>query len=195
MDIAISGHQVELSEAFRAHATEGLEQISAQYFARAIGATVVLGRGPRGNGFTCEVVLHAMKGVLLKGASAAAVAQQAFDGACAKVAKQLRRHKRRLTDHHAGLNGHAPASLEARYTVFEPLPEPETDEALINGDAPVVIAERAVDIPTASVADAVVMLDLRNTAALMFKNARSGAFNMVYRREDGSIGWVEPERA
>ncbi len=69
-------------------------------------------------------------------------------------------------------------------------PEPEAEEITV--DAPVIIAETRVDVPEATVSDAVMMLDLRNTNALLFKNAGTGIYNMVYRRGDGSIGWVEP---
>jgi hypothetical protein len=69
--------------------------------------------------------------------------------------------------------------------------EPGIDEE--PADAPLVIAETRVDVPTATVSDAVMMLDLRNTNALLFKNAGTGTHNMVYRRGDGSIGWVEPK--
>ena len=101
---------------------------------------------------------------------------------------------RRLKDH----NGPAVSADDAvsqavldnaRYTVFE---AEETDEEA--SDHPVVVAETRVDVPDASVSDAVMMLDLRNTNALLFKNAGTGAFNMVYRRGDGTIGWVEPLR-
>jgi len=80
---------------------------------------------------------------------------------------------------------------EAAYTVFAPIEEPEA-EAEVSADSPPVIAETRVDIPEVSVSDAVMMLDLRHTNALFFKNAGSGRHNMVYRRNDGSIGWVEP---
>jgi Sigma 54 modulation/S30EA ribosomal protein C terminus len=78
---------------------------------------------------------------------------------------------------------------EAAYTIFAVEDE---EEEVVTVDAPLVIAETRVDIPTATVADAVMMLDLRNTTALFFKNAGTGRHNMVYRRADGSIGWVEP---
>jgi hypothetical protein len=76
----------------------------------------------------------------------------------------------------------------AEYVIFEATPDEEEAP-----DAPLTIAETKVDIPDASVSDAVMMLDLRNTTALLFKNSRTGALNMVYRREDGNIGWVEPK--
>jgi len=100
----------------------------------------------------------------------------------------LRRYKRRLTDRHQQAD-HSRAEEEAAYTIFA---VEHDNEQEVTADAPLVIAETRVDIPTASVADAVMMMDLRHTTALFFKNAGTGRHNMVYRRADGSIGWVEP---
>jgi hypothetical protein len=84
---------------------------------------------------------------------------------------------------------HAAREEEAAYVIFA---EPGADVDEVSAEAPVVIAETRVDVPEATVSDAVMMLDLRNTNALLFKNAGTGRHNMVYRRGDGSIGWVEP---
>jgi len=92
-----------------------------------------------------------------------------------------------LKDHHEQAN-EAVRVEEAAYTVFA-AGEPEED---VEVDAPPVIAETRVDIPHVRVSDAVMLLDLRHTSALFFKNAGTGRHNMVYRRDDGSIGWVEP---
>jgi hypothetical protein len=129
-----------------------------------------------------------MQGLILKGAGIAHDAHIALDQAAEKIDKQLRRYKRRLKDRHAAV-AHAQRAEEAAYTVFV---EPDEDAEEVTVDAPVVIAETRVDVPEATVSDAVMMLDLRNTNALLFKNAGSGKHNMVYRRGDGSIGWVEP---
>lgn len=185
MDIAISGHRLDAGTAFRDYATAGLNQLKDKYFARAISANATLAPGPRNAGFGCELIMHVRAGVILKASGRAARAQGAFDAAAEKIDKQLRRYVRRLHDHPA----HAPEPVDAAYTVFEAAPEFEEEAG---GDAPLVVAESAVDVPTASVADAVMMLDLRNTTALMFRNSATAAFNMVYRREDGNIGWVEP---
>ena len=119
--------------------------------------------------------------------SASHDAHQALDGAADKIDKQLRRYKRRLKDRHEQAT-HAIREEDAAYTVFAP----EEPEAEVESDAPLVIAETRVDIPVTTVSDAVMMLDLRHTNALLFKNAGTGRHNMVYRRDDGSIGWVEP---
>ena len=192
MDIRVSGHQVETGEALKAHVADRLQGIADKYFARAISAEVTFGKGPHDAGFKCDIVAHVMKGLVLKGRHDAQDAHPAFNGAADKIETQLRRYMRRLKDRHAD---EAIAAAEggaydnAGYTLFQE--QAGEDEA---GDAPLIVAETRVDVPDASVSDAVMMLDLRNTAALLFKNAGTGAYNMVYRRGDGTIGWVEPQR-
>jgi len=193
MDIRVSGHQVATGDALAAHVDDRLQGIADKYFARAISAEVTFGRGPHDVGFKCDIVAHVMKGLVLKGHHEAQDAHPAFDGAAEKIEKQLRRYMRRLKDRHAGeataLN-EAGGYDDAGYTLFQ---ESSSDEEA--GDAPLIVAETRVDVPDASVSDAVMMLDLRNTAALLFRNSGTGAYNMVYRRGDGTIGWVEPQRA
>ncbi len=129
-----------------------------------------------------------MQGLVLKGAGIAPDAHVALDQAAEKIDKQLRRYKRRIKDRHEQHN-YAAKNEDAAYTVFE---EPDNSSDEVDNTAPVVIAETRVDVPETTVSDAVMMLDLRNTNALLFKNAGTGRHNMVYRRGDGSIGWVEP---
>lgn len=187
MDIRVSGHQMETGEALQSHASERLTAIVDKYFNRALSSHVTFGKAP-GGAFRCDIVTHVMQGLILKGAAIAHDAHAALDQAAEKIDKQLRRYKRRIKDRHEA-SAHAIKQEEAAYTIFVE-PEPEVDE--VSADAPVVIAETRVDVPETTVSDAVMMLDLRNTNALLFKNAGSGKHNMVYRRGDGSIGWVEP---
>jgi len=201
MEIRVSGHQVDTGDALKDHVQTRLQGMATKYFQRATSANATFGKGPHDAGFTCDIVLHVNRGLVLKGSHAAADAHPAFDGAAGKIDKQLRRYARRLKDH--GGNGAADlaaegaydgaelASLNAGYTLFQDRSHAEEAEP---EDAPLIVAETRVDVPDASVSDAVMMLDLRNTAALLFKNSGTGAFNMVYRRGDGTIGWVEPHR-
>lgn len=191
MDIRVSGHQVETGAALQDHATDRMESMIEKYFNRAISSHVTFGKAGAG-AFSCDIVLHVMQGLILKGHAEAHDAHQACDQAAGKIEKQLRRYKRRLKDRHEQAD-HAAREEEAAYTIFAaPEAIEEQPEAEEMGDAPVVVAETKVDIPEASVADAVMMLDLRDTGALFFKNAGTGRHNMVYRRRDGSVGWVEP---
>jgi ribosomal subunit interface protein len=190
MDIRVSGHQIDTGESLQAEVDARLTAIAEKYFARAISAQVTFGRGPYDHSFTCDIVAHVPSGVVLKGRGAAAEAGPAFSQAADRIEKQLRRYKRRLKDRHVQASAADDAevsSIDAAYTIFAPAPEEDEPS-----DHPPVVAETRVDIPGASVSDAVMLLDLRNTNALMFRNSATGAFNMVYRREDGTIGWVEP---
>lgn len=188
MDIRVSGHQVDTGEALQIHANERLAAMVGKYFNRALSSHVTFGRAPA-SAFRCDIIMHVMQNLVLKGTGMAQDAHLAFDQAAEKIDKQLRRYKRRLKDRHEQAL-HAVAVEEAAYVIFEE-PAPEHDDEM-EADAPVVIAETRVDVPEATVSDAVMMLDLRNTTALLFKNAGTGRHNMVYRRGDGSIGWVEP---
>ncbi len=191
MDIRVSGHQVDTGEALRQRVDGRLTAIAEKYFSRVISAQVTFGKGPHDHGFTCEIVAYVPQGVVLKGTDRAADANAAFDAAADKIEKQLRRYTRRLKDRQAPSLAEVALEMagDASYTVFQAPDEEEEAE-----DNPPVVAETRVDIPDASVSDAVMLLDLRNTNALMFRNSGTGAFNMVYRRCDGTIGWVEPQR-
>jgi ribosomal subunit interface protein len=188
MEIRVSGHQVETGDALRAHVEERLAAIADKYFSRALSATVTFGKGPHDYNFTCDIVAHVMQGVILKGSGQAAEAHPAFDQAAERIDKQLRRYMRRLKDRKL-VPATAPQTIDAGYTVFD---VGDADQEPV--DNPPIIAETRVDIPDASVSDAVMILDLRNTNALLFRNSGTGKFNMVYRRGDGTIGWVEPQR-
>ena len=184
MDVRVAGHQVDTGEALREHAVGRMLEITEKYFARAIAANVTFGRGPH-NDFTCDIVAPVAQGVVLKASHQAREAQLAFNGAADRIEKQLRRYVKRLREHKA--DGE-PYVENAGYTVFA-APQ-DDDEPPAN---PAIIAETRADIPEASVSDAVMLMDLRNTNALLFRNSMSGEFNMIYRREDGNIGWVEPQ--
>lgn len=194
MDIRVSGHQVETGEALKTHVNDRLQGIADKYFSRAISAQTTFGKGPHDNGFTCDIIAHVRQGLVLKASNRGMEAHGAFEGAAERIETQLRRYTRRLKDHHAGPNGVNGADEggyeNAGYTLFQ---EAQVEEE--PSDAPLIIAETRVDVPEATVSDAVMMLDLRNTTALLFRNSGTGAFNMVYRRGDGTIGWVEPNRA
>jgi ribosomal subunit interface protein len=189
MDIRVSGHQVDTGSALQDHAETRLNGIVEKYFPRALSTTVTVSPAPQ-NAFRCDIVMHVMQGLILKGHGVAGDAYVALNQASEKIDKQLRRYKRRLTDRHAQAEQTA-REEDAAYVVFDGGGGGGDEEEDV-ADAPVIVAETTVDVPEVSVADAVMMLDLRNTNALLFKNAGTARHNMVYRRDDGSIGWVEP---
>lgn len=189
MEVRVSGHGVDVGGSFRTLATDRLQGLAEKLHSRAVSANVTLHPGPHDNGFVCEIVLP-INGMVMKGSSRNSEAGQAFSAAADRIETQLRRYSKRLKDRHSAGSGARGAvsdvEFDAGYTVFQ---APEAEEP---GDHPVIVAETRADIPDSSVSDAVMMLDLRNTTALLFKNSKTGAMNMVYRREDGNIGWVEP---
>ena len=186
MDVRVAGHQVDTGESLREHAARRMEEITEKYFSRSIGANVTFGRGPN-NDFTCDIVAPVVQGVVLKASYSAREPQIAFNGAADRIEKQLRRYSKRLREHKAD-EAQQPFVENAAYTVFSPRDGGEDADPAF----PAIVAETRVDIPETSVSDAVMLMDLRNTTALMFKNSATGEFNMIYRREDGNIGWVEP---
>ena len=192
MDIRVSGHQVETGEALQGHVETRLSGIASKYFSKALSAHGTFGRGPHER-FTSDIVMHVMQGLVLKGRGEAQTAHIAFDQAAERIEKQLRRYMRRLQDRHSQ-SAHALKAEEAAYTVFKDASAVDAPESALP-DAPVIVAEMSVDIPESTVSDAVMLMDLRNTPALLFKNTGTGRHNMVYRREDGTIGWVEPKSA
>lgn len=190
MDIRVSGHQVDTGDALKEHVITRLETMAEKYFSRTISAQVTFRPAPHG-AFHCDIVCHVMTGLILKGAGEAQEAHPAFDQAAERIERQLTRYMKRLKDRHSqAVEAQRANGFDldgAGYTIFASGPEEEEPS-----DAPLIVAETRVDIPEASVSDAVMMLDLRNTNALLFRNAGTDAYNMVYRRHDGTIGWVEP---
>jgi ribosomal subunit interface protein len=189
VDVRVAGHQVDPGESLRDHAQQRVAEITQKYFSRSVGANVTFGRGPN-NDYTCDIIAPVVQGVVLKASYSGREPEIAFNGAADRIEKQLRRYTSRLKDHK--VDEDAQAYVEnAGYTIFSGGDVPADDQEASSN--PAIVAETRVDIPEASVSDAVMLMDLRNTTALLFKNSGTGEFNMVYRREDGNIGWVEPQ--
>ncbi len=185
MDVRVAGHQMDTGDALRESAQRRVGEITEKYFSRSIGANVTFGKGPNRD-FTCNIVAPVANGVVLKASHCAREAQMALNGAADRIEKQLRRYTKRLREHKVDVSAQ-PFVENAGYTVFSGSAGDEDGDA-----AAVIVAETRVDIPESSVSDAVMLMDLRNTNALMFRNSGTGHYNMIYRREDGNIGWVEP---
>ena len=188
MDVRVTGHQIDVADSLRGQAENRMEAIADKYFSRAVGANVTFSPGPQ-NDFVCDIVAPVSQGIVLKAHHRAQESHIAFEAAADKIEKQLRRYAKRLREHKG--NGADQFVEDAGYTVFA-APAAQAEEERESEAHPAIIAETRVDIPEASVSDAVMMMDLRNTTALMFKNRASGELNMIYRRDDGNIGWVEP---
>jgi ribosomal subunit interface protein len=187
VDVRVAGHQVDTGESLREHSQQRVAEITEKYFSRSVGASVTFGRGPN-NDFTCDIVAPVANGVVLKASSSGREPEMALNGAADRIETQLRRYSKRLKDHKVDEPAQ-PFVENAAYTIFS---APESGAGEGQSNFPAIVAETRIDIPDSSVSDAVMLMDLRNTTALMFKNSATGQFNMIYRREDGNVGWVEP---
>ena len=132
------------------------------------------------------------KGIVIQGHSSAGDARTSFDVASEHVSKRLRRYKRRLRDHHRQRGEKFEAAIAQQY-VLAAEPEPQKEEEPAEPDQPIVIAEMETTIEDLTVGDAVMRMDLANLPALLFRNSAHGGLNLVYYREDGNIGWVDPQ--
>lgn len=193
MQLTVQGKQIDVGDALREHVTGKLEEINSKYFNHATDATVTFSKEGHGRGLI-KVSIHIRvgKNIMVIADNAEADSYASFDGAAEKVAKQLRRYKKKLRDHHDRTAALTEVdTLKARdYTIAESADE---DDAVPEGDDPVVVAEMTTDIQTMSVSDAVMRMDLCGQPALLFRNAKHKGLNMVYRRPDGNIGWIDPE--
>jgi ribosomal subunit interface protein len=192
MQITVSGKQVELSDALRTRVAQQLDSITGKYFDHALEAHVTFGRAR--SFFTCDINVHAGRGLMLRGEGEAADANSAFDDAAEHIAKRLRRYRRRVNEHaREAANKQRPQA--ARQYILRQEQEAEVP-AGGGGQQPAtyatVIAEAATEIMLLSVSDAVMRMDLADQPVLMFRNSATGELNVVYRRSDGNIGWIAP---
>ena len=199
MRVQIAGRQMDVGEALRTRIENDLASGVGKYFRRATDATVTVAKNGGGVGIEVDCTVHLSSGISLQAAGHAGDAHSAFDDALVKLEKRVRRYKRRLRNHHADNKSPLPAEDATAYVLAPLQPDDEDGAALEQSgaapDAPLVIAETTVPVRTMAVAMAVLQLDLSDAPALMFRNAAHGGLNVVYRRTDGNIGWIDPERA
>ena len=190
MQITVSGKQVELSDALRTRVATHLDLITGKYFDQAQEASVTFSRAR--SFFTCDINVHAGRGLTLRGEGEAADANTAFDDAAEHIAKRLRRYRRRVNEHARDL-AHRARPEQARQYVLRQDDEPPAAAAEAPATAyATVIAESVAEIATLSVGEAVMRMDLANQPVLMFRNSSTAELNIVYRRADGNIGWIDP---
>ena len=180
MQILISGQQINLGDNFRIYAEGALDSSVSKYFDEAVSADVRVTR--EGGEIKTELTVHPKTGAVIRSSASSADAYASLDGAISRLSRQLRKYKNKLTEHKNIVE-------MADMSVIEAINE--TEESV---DAPVIIAEMQTQIPVCTVSEAVMRMDLENLPALMFKNTAHGGFNMVYRRADGNIGWVDPKQ-
>ncbi len=193
MHVIVKGKQVDVGTALTEYIEDTLETHVSKYFDNAIDATVTLSRPTHDFHIECNV--HLGSGITVAASANNADPHICFDAACERIDKQLRRYKRRLKDHHSKERLKAKEQLAAQSYVLAPEPDEEPESANgADGDwQPMIIAETSQDIPDCSVGEAVMRMDLANLPAMMFHNSGTKGLNVVYRRPDGNIGWIDPK--
>jgi len=192
MQITVSGKQVDLSDALRVRVSEQLDLIAGKYFDDALEASVTFSRAR--SFFTCDINVHAGRGLTLRGEGEAADAHGAFDDAAEHIAKRLRRYRRRVNEHARDLT-HRGRPEAGRQYVLRQDDDGQPDGVESRSDTPAfatVIADSPAEINTLSVGEAVMRMDLADQQVLMFRNSATSELNVIYRRTDGNIGWIDP---
>ncbi len=189
MQITVSGKQIDLSDALRERVTRELADITGKYFEHAQDARVSFAKSRLG--FLCDISLHAGRGLTMRGEAEAADAYLAFDKAATNVGKRLRRYRRRVNEH-ARTVAHRTRPEAARQLILAAESEDHEEHETEPHAAPVVVAETTTEIAHLTVSEAVMRMELADHPVLMFRDATSGVLNVVYRRPDGNIGWIDP---
>ena len=187
MQYQISGKQIDIGTALQTHVKTEMDGVIEKYAQRPTSAQVVFSKSA--HEYTCEASVHLSTGLTATAKAKETEIYAAFDSCSAKMEKQLRRYKRRLKDHHkdrAQPVEHFGASsyILASEDVAEEA-EPETLQ-------PIIVAEMETKIPSLSVGEAVMQMELAGAPVLVFRNEGKDGVNVVYRREDGNIGWIDP---
>ena len=187
MRYQITGKHIDVGDALRTHVQAELGEAVQKYAERPTDATVIFSKSA--HEFVCEATVHLSTGLTCSAKAHETEIYAAFDSTCEKMEKQLRRYKRRLKDHHRdraepveliGASSYILAAEDAAEEV-----EPETLQ-------PIVVAEMETKIPSLSVGEAVMQMELAGSPVLVFRNEKKDGVNVVYRRDDGNIGWIDP---
>ncbi|GLK77018.1 ribosome hibernation promotion factor [Methylopila jiangsuensis] len=186
MSLRVSGKNLDIGEALRGQVQDRISDAMTKYFGGGFSGHVTVAKD--GAGFRTECSLHLDSGIVLQSAGAAADAYASFDQAADRIETRLRRYKQRLRDHHADAQSESDL---APYVVFEsPDDASEVEE---EGWSPVIVAETTTKLRRMTVGFAVMELDLTGAPVVVFRHAVHGRINMVYRRADGNVGWIDPQ--
>jgi ribosomal subunit interface protein len=189
MRYQISGKQIDIGDALQTHVKDSLNSVMSKYAERPTDASVVFSRS--GHEHVCEATVHLSTGLTASAKASEHEIYAAFDSCCDKMETQLRRYKRRLKDHHKervqpvelfGASSYILAASEDSDAA-----EPETLQ-------PIIVAEMETKIPSLSVGEAVMQMEIAGAPLLVFRNEGHDEVNVVYRRDDGNVGWIDPRR-
>ncbi len=187
MEIDVSGQNLDTGKSFRDYAETNLKKSIDKYFERAIAASVILNKSL--NNYSVRIIVTLTRRTKLESSGSSSDAHAAFDIALEKAEKRLRRYKRRLKDYRS--KGDKKELIFAQETVLDS--KDDLEEEMINEDGmPPVLMELSYNIEEMTTEEAIMKFDLENLNALMYRNISHQGLNMLYRRNDGAIGWVDP---
>jgi ribosomal subunit interface protein len=187
MSLRISGKNLDIGDAFRGQIDVRIGDAVSKYFDGGHTGHVTIER--EGSGFRADCAIHLDTGIVLKAVGRAADPRVSFDLAAERIETRLRRYKQRLRDHH-----HTKPS-EALPAVAYVIADFAEEEEVATDYNPTIIAEEATKLDTLTVGGAVIAMDLSDAPVLVFRHAGHGGINVVYRRSDGHIGWIDPSRS
>lgn len=189
MTLRISGKHMDIGDAFRTRIDDRIGEAIGKYFDRGFSGHVTIVKAA--SRYTADCVVRLDSGTSLQATGEGQEPTQAFEAAAERLEKRLRRYNRRLKSHTYGaING---KGTDVAYAIMEPLAD--DDEEIPENFAPAVVAESTVTLRTMSVASAVIELDTTDSPVFVFRNAGTEHLNIVYRRPDGNIGWIDPATA
>ena len=188
MQIQVKGKQIDVGDALSEHVEVALSGMVSKYFDRPVDAVITFSRDARA--FRCDAHVHLPTGLNAQSTGRAQDIYAAFDQSAERIDKQLRRYKRRLRDHHRERPDPIQAMSAPEYVLQTAEFENEAEEP--DTLKPVIVAETTQNLPSLSVGEAVMQMELADRDHLLFRHDASGRFNLVYRREDGNVGWVDP---
>ncbi|PVA07719.1 ribosome hibernation-promoting factor, HPF/YfiA family [Thalassorhabdomicrobium marinisediminis] len=190
MRYQITGKQIDVGEALQTHVQNELGAVIGKYAGRPTDANVVFSKS--GHEYVCEAEVHLSTGLTAQARGHATEIYSAFDSATEKMDKQLRRYKRRLKDHHKERSQPVELSDAGSYILAS---NSESEENEPDGVNSMIVAEMEAKIPSLSVGEAVMQMEIANAPVLVFRNEGHSGINVVYRREDGNIGWIDPRNS
>ena len=193
MTLRISGKSISVGEALRDRVSERTDEVLRKYFDGNYSGHITLSKD--GFGFRTDCALHLDSGITLEADSNAPDAYASADQALLMIEKRLRRYKSRLKDRSARKAHVASAALAALDATSYVLEAPGEGEDEVTGYSPVIIAEATTSLRLLSVSEAVMELDLSGAPCLVFQHGSSGRVNIIYRRADGNVGWIDPPAA
>lgn len=190
MRYQISGKQIDIGEALQSHVKAELGSVVEKYAERPTDASVIFSKNA--HEFVCEAVVHLSTGLTASARANAGEIYAAFDKCSDKMEKQLRRYKRRLKNHHK--DRAQPVEFIGASSYILAATADDTEEAEPDTLQPMIIAEMEARVPALSVGEAVMQMELHGAPVLVFRNEGHNGVNVVYRREDGNIGWIDTKQ-